>query len=96
MKRGSGGLDWTEPAAKKQKTGANTEKRLHLKHRQPGLHSLLDNPQDKSVFDRELNRAICISLYGTGFEAVKTSALESFHGAAEECTATQAQMDGQS
>lgn len=85
MKRPSDGSDGKRPILKKQKSGVAHRGPLRLSHKQARVTDLLANPQNAAQLDEELSRAICVALYGTGFDAVTMSALESFRAATEEC-----------
>lgn len=86
MKRSSDAFGDKGTVLKRQKLAPSSDRLLRIRHRQPGALELVENSQDASIFDRELSRAICVGLHCAGFNAVKSSALESFRGAVEECT----------
>lgn len=63
----------------------STLKKHQLKHKQPGALLPIENPQDPTVIDTQLDRALSIALHGAGFNAVKRDAFESLRGITHEC-----------
>ena len=83
MKRPNSSDSFDLPTPKKSKTTSIKKRYLH--HREAGAILSVANPQDPTIPDTLLTKALSVVLHYHGFQGVKKDALESFKGVVDSC-----------
>lgn len=90
MKRSSPEDGFEDEDQKLKRPKLPTVKHHCLAHLQPGASLVAENPQDVTLVEKQLTRAICVALYSSGFDSVQQTALEGFRALVETCTRLEA------